>query len=50
MIEATIYFFAIFIMETFILCATLVEIDRAKDEIKEKIDTLMSNVMGIDEK
>ena len=44
MIGETIYFFAIIIIETFYFWAILVEIDQTKDEIKEKIDTLLSGV------
>ena len=40
----SIYFLAIIIMEMFYFWVILIEINRAKDEIEGKIDTLMSDV------
>lgn len=44
MSSESIYFLAIIIMEMFYFWVILIEINRAKDEIEGKIDTLMSDV------
>lgn len=44
MSSEAIYFLAIIVMETFYFWAILIEIDRAKDEIKQKIDNLLPDI------